>query len=203
MSSDSATSVLVVDDDLLFREAAVALLRDAGFRTLAVPSGEEALAAAAREERVVLLLDIHLPGLSGYEVCQRLREHHHGHVGIVFVSGVRTEPYDRAAGLLVGGDDYVVKPFDPGELIARVRRLARAAPNQGPRDGIDENDLTRREHEVLTLLAEGRTQAEIAELLVITPKTVGTHIQRVLSKLGVHSRAQAVALAHRRQLVDM
>ncbi|HSE81557.1 MAG TPA: response regulator transcription factor [Gaiellaceae bacterium] len=118
---------------------------------------------------------------------------------VFFLSGIRVEPFDRAAGLLVGADDYIVKPFDPDEFLARVRRhlapKARRSEAQPTANG-----LTAREHEVLRLLAEGLNQTEIAERLVISPKTVATHIQHVLEKLGVHSRAQAVAAAHRRGL---
>jgi two-component system nitrate/nitrite response regulator NarL len=117
---------------------------------------------------------------------------------IVFVSGTRTESGDRVAGLLVGGDDYLVKPFDPNELLARVRRLLppRLAGGETTRK------LTRRELDVLSLLVEGLSQSEIAEKLFISPKTVGKHIEHILAKLGVHSRAQAVALAVRDELIE-
>jgi DNA-binding NarL/FixJ family response regulator len=97
----------------------------------------------------------------------------------------------------------VVKPFDPGELLARVRRsivrsdlsLRRNGDGKGSAFG-----LTGRERDILMLLAEGRRQEAIAAELVISPKTVATHIQRILAKLGVHSRAEAVAVAHREGL---
>ena len=113
----------------------------------------------------------------------------------MFISGDRVEPFDRAAGLLLGADDYVVKPFAPDELVARVRRLVtRFTP---PAGRAERPKLTRRESEVLHLLADGLAQPEIAAELVISSKTVSSHIQHILSKLGVHSRAQAVAAVHR------
>jgi DNA-binding NarL/FixJ family response regulator len=144
--------------------------------------------------------------VSGYEVCRELREAFNGDIAIIFVSGERTEPYDRVAGLLLGADDYIVKPFDDGELLARVRGALRhsdAAP-RGATNGSESSIavLTAREREVLKLLAWGLTQVDIASKLVISPKTVGTHIQRILSKLGVHSRAQAVVLAHQQGLAE-
>jgi DNA-binding NarL/FixJ family response regulator len=118
------------------------------------------------------------------------------------------ETPDRVAGLLIGADDYIVKPFDPDELLARVRRLllrsSRSANGTDRRRGHSDAlaALTPREREVLGLLARGSDQEEIAASLFISPKTVATHIQRLLAKLGVHSRAQAVAFAHQEQLLD-
>lgn len=118
---------------------------------------------------------------------------------MIFLSGERTESFDRVAGLLVGADDYLVKPFDPDELAARVRAVLRRAQPSVP---APLQSLTRRELEVLRLLADGLDQRQIAAELVISAKTVGTHIERILGKLGVHSRAQAVALAYRDELLS-
>ena len=113
----------------------------------------------------------------------------------------------RTAGLLLGADDYVAKPFDDGELLARMRRslgrAERGAPNcKGRKTPEGGTPLSPREFEILGLLSEGLRQADIAERLVLSPKTVGTHIQHILFKLGVHSRAQAVAEAYRQGLVQ-
>jgi DNA-binding NarL/FixJ family response regulator len=191
-------SVLVVDDDSGSRELMSSLLHQAGFSTLSAKTGEEAIAAMRRSRPDLVLLDVRLPGLSGYEICRQLRDEFGEDVAIVFVSGERTDDLDRTAGLLVGADDYVVKPFSPDELLARVRRRIGASPSAGGPNG---TVLTRREQQVLRLLAEGRGQKEIAAELVISSKTVGAHIQHILGKLDVHSRAQAVAQAYRRGLL--
>jgi DNA-binding NarL/FixJ family response regulator len=125
---------------------------------------------------------------------------------VIFVSGERREPFDRVAGLLIGADDYVVKPFDPDELLARVHAVLRRAGPVGTAEDVSsaaDLQLTPREQEVLSLLAGGTRQLDIAGELFISSKTVATHIQRILGKLGVHSRAEAVALAHQRNLVDV
>jgi DNA-binding NarL/FixJ family response regulator len=103
------------------------------------------------------------------------------------------------AGLLVGADDYVVKPYAADELLTRVRNLARRSAL--PQNGSDR--LTKREREVLQLLANGLRLDDIAERLFISRKTVGTHIENILRKLDVQSQAQAVALAFREELVEI
>ncbi len=187
--------VLVVDDDEDFRALVRALLEHVGYRVEQAESGEDALKLIEADAPALVILDIRLPGLNGYEVCRRIRDRFDGEVAIVFVSGNRTESYDRSAGLLIGADDYIVKPFDASEFVARLRRLAPLNDLRENGNGSRIARLTPRELEVLRLLAEGHDQDDIAEQLVISPKTVSTHIQRILGKLEVRSRAQAVALA--------
>jgi DNA-binding NarL/FixJ family response regulator len=193
-----AALIFVVDADGRSRTLVSRVLKRVGYRTYEAESGEQALAAAKRERPALVILEVLLPGVSGYEVCRELKDALGEALPIVFVSGSRTEPGDRVAGLLVGGDDYLVKPFDPDELLARVRRLL-PAPLSDVRMA---RKLTRRELEVMSLLVEGLSQSEIAGKLFISPKTVGKHIEHILSKLGVRNRAQAAALAVRDQLVE-
>ena len=194
--------VLVVDDDPGCRRLIKSVLEGAGYRTVEARTGEEALALVRSERPSLVILDVKLVGLSGYEVCRELKEMFGEGLPIFFVSGERTDSFDRVGGLLIGADDYVVKPFAPDELIARVRRYVTPAEtvSRGPKSTFG---LTQREFEVLGLLADGLGQSEIAINLVISPKTVGTHIQRILTKLQVHSRAQAVAIAHRDGLLRL
>jgi DNA-binding NarL/FixJ family response regulator len=151
------------------------------------------------------LLATALPDLDGLELCHRLRQEFGDDLPIVVVSSDRNEPHDRIAALLLGADDYIAKTCDRGELLARVRRHASRGANghDGPHRTGDSASLglSRRESAVLGLLAAGLTQLDIAQELYISPKTVASHIQRILAKLGVHSRAQAVAIAHRHGLV--
>src|SRR5512133_1403309 len=119
----TAALIFVVDDDGRSRTLVSRVLKRVGFRTYEAETGEEALAAAKRERPALVILEVLLPGVAGYEVCRELKDAFGEALPIVFVSGSRTEPGDRVAGLLVGGDDYLVKPFDPDELLARVRRL--------------------------------------------------------------------------------
>jgi DNA-binding NarL/FixJ family response regulator len=203
-TAHSAAPVLVVDDDPAFSEYVCLVLEGAGYETLEAATGEDALRIASDCSSLVVLLDIVLPKLNGYEVCHGLRQMLGDAAAIVFVSGARTDPVDVASGLLVGADDYMVKPVDPDELVARVGALSRRV--QGTRSDGDGGDalpkLTPREAEILALLADGRSQRDMAQLLSISPKTVGLHIEHILGKLDVHSRAEAVAVAYQRKLLQ-
>jgi len=191
-------SILVADGDPDCRALVARLFERVGYRTCEAATGDEALALAEENRPRLALLDVELPGITGYETCRELRDRYGESLPVVFLSSTRVEPLDRIAGLLIGADDYIVKPFEPGELLARSRSLMRRSGSSGLHAHARASSLqalTPREHEVLDLLARGRSQDEISGELFITPKTVATHIQRVLTKLGVHSRAQAVAVA--------
>lgn len=197
-------AVLVVDDDEGFRAFACETLARAGFSVSGAGTADEALTAAEQRPPALALLDVRLPVTSGYALCRRLRERFDSAIGIIFVSGERTEPFDRVAGLLIGADDYVTKPVAPEELAARAEAVVRRVPSAGAANVSSSplRGLTRRELEVLRLLADGLRQSAIAERLVISPRTVATHIEHILEKLGAHSRAEAVALAYREDLLD-
>jgi DNA-binding response OmpR family regulator len=168
--------VLVVDDDAGFRELVTGTLARAGYRANEAASGEEALEAARHERPDVVVLDVRLPGLSGHEVCRKLREEVEGSLPVLFVSGERVESYDRVAGFLVGGDDYLVKPFAPDELLERIRALVRRPAGAA---------LTNREREVVSLLREGLGAEEIGSRLGDPPDEVRHQIEEIFQKVGV------------------
>jgi len=204
----NCSAMLVVDHDDAARTAEAAIAHRAGLAVLEAHSAETARALLVEKQPVLAIVEVELPGpTNGLEVLRELHNAYGEHLPVILVSAERTAPLDRVAGLLLGADDYVAKPFDDGELLARVRRsLGRvetaAAKSDGQRTRDDDTALSPRELEILGLLSEGLGQAEIAHRLVVSPKTVDTHIQHILSKLGVHSRAQAVALAYRQGLVQ-
>jgi DNA-binding NarL/FixJ family response regulator len=201
--SSVLSRILIVDDDPTVRRLIATLLERAGYETVEAGSGEEGLELARQHSPRLVLLDINLPGTSGYAVCHELRQTLGQQFPIIFLSGERTESFDRVAGLLIGADDYVTKPFDSDELIARVSRMLDRLDQQRPQTpDADLYGLTPRECEVLGLLVDGLSQPEIAERLYLSPKTVGTHIQRIMGKMGVKSRTQAVAVAAREGVFD-
>jgi DNA-binding NarL/FixJ family response regulator len=191
-------NLLVASADTQTRDLAKKLFARAGFTTQQLASGEAALAAIDQSKPGLILIDLQLEDMSGYELCYEVKQRFGADTPIILLSEDRTEPHDRVAGLLLGADDYLAKPFDPGELLARVRRvLSRSTLNEVP-----DFELTPRETEVLHLLAQGLGREAVAKQLVVSPKTVATHVQHILAKLGVHSTTEAVAQAYRAGLVE-
>lgn len=121
---DALSEILIVDDD----EAIVALLQEVlqaeGFKTTGSNSGLEALAKVSRDDYGLVLLDIMMPEMNGFETCQRIREI--SSVPIIFLTA-RNDESDTVLGFALGADDYIVKPFKPRELVARVRARIRRA----------------------------------------------------------------------------
>jgi DNA-binding NarL/FixJ family response regulator len=191
--------VLIADPDVEARGALAEVLTGAGFRVLEAGDGSEALTKARESWPIAAILEIPLGTISGYEVCRTLKAEFGAELAVIFLSGTRTEPFDRVAGLLIGADDYVIKPSAADEVLARLRTVThRTQPASAV---VAHGRLTRREHEVLTLLSEGLRWTEIAERLVISPKTVATHAENIRRKLGVSSRAEAIAVAYRDHLL--
>jgi DNA-binding NarL/FixJ family response regulator len=152
-----------------------------------------------------VLLETSLPDIDGYEVCRDLRDLYGESLPILLITSTRRETHDLVAGFLVGGDDYIVKPIDPAELVARVRRhLARttATPPIVRAPSPVAFGLTTRELEVLQRLATGCPPPLIALEMSISQKTVASHLQRVLGKMRVHSRVEAVAIAYERGIIS-
>jgi DNA-binding response OmpR family regulator len=196
-----ADAVLIADPDVEARQPLARVLVDAGYRVFEASDGAQALTKAREIWPVAVILEVPLGTLCGYEVCRTLKADLGPQLVVIFLSGARIESYDRVAGLLLGADDYVTKPSAPGEVLARLRiatRQSAAAAAPPPGGG---SSLTRREHEVLDLLAEGMKWVQIAERLVISPKTVATHVGNIRRKLGVTSRAEAIAVAYRDRLL--
>lgn len=112
-------TIAVVDDDVNIRGLVEAYLQQAQYRTVGLGSAEEALALWRDDPPDLWVLDIMLPGMDGYELCRRIR--HEAEVPIIMISAKDNE-VDKILGLELGGDDYLVKPFSPRELVARVKR---------------------------------------------------------------------------------
>eukprot|EP01041_Mallomonas_annulata_P033612 gene33612-biopygen25873 len=122
--------ILVVDDDPHIRQLLVFALEKAGFSGREVADGEAALVAIAQTRPDLVILDINMPRLDGLEVCRRIRAQ--GDLPILFLSS-RDDEIDRVLGIELGADDYVVKPFSPREVVARVQAILRRARGPAPK----------------------------------------------------------------------
>lgn len=205
--------ILVVDDEESILQFVSYNLRKEGYDVTTATDGEAALELAAEQQFDLVVLDIMLPGVDGYEVCRRLRAS--GDTPVLFLSARDTE-LDKVVGLEIGGDDYLAKPFGVRELIARVKALLRrSGPRaaEGSRDdapleaagivldeaahiarsGDTDIDLTPREFELLACLMRHAGKVLSREHLlkeawgwqyVVETKTVDTHIKRLRDKLA-------------------
>ena len=125
-------TVLIVDDEEEIRNMLKTYLKREGVNVISCSNGAEALDVVAKQEIHLILLDIMMDGLDGFEVLQRLREMHE-QIPVIFLSA-RQEEYDKVLGLGLGADDYVTKPFSPGELMARVKVQLRRGQKQSDSD---------------------------------------------------------------------
>ncbi len=190
---------LIADADDEARAELAQLLVRLRYEVVEAGDGHEAREVLRRRTPAMVVLDVGLAGGAAYEFCRELRDVYGYRLPIVFVSRDRTEPADEVAGLLLGADEYFAKPILADLFLARTRRLIDRSAARGRTN----STLTPREREVLALLAQGLARTQIAGRLHISDKTVATHIEHILAKLGAHSQAQAVAFALRDRLVDV
>jgi DNA-binding NarL/FixJ family response regulator len=191
-------TVLIADPDEQSRAELASVLSDAGYAVAQTDRGDEALSLARTLNPTAVILEIPLEGLCGYEVCRTLKEDPSFDAPVLFISQVRTEPYDRIAGLMLHADDYIVSPYLPGELLARLNNLVAHTKSRRP---TLRSRLTNREQEILDLMGDGLRHGEIARRLFISPKTVATHVDHILRKLGVRSSREAVSLGYREGII--
>ena len=216
MAQPKAGTVLVVDDAPDTLRMLCDALAGEGYTVLVARDGPQALARLDVVTPDAILLDGVMPGWSGFETCQRIKAHPVGQaIPVIFMTGL-SDTTDVVTGFEVGGVDYVVKPIRIEEVLARLNahvRNARAArealaqasvpkrplpPQASPEtDRLLQAALTPRETEVLTWLARGKTNRDIAEILGMSHRTVNKHLEHIFEKLGVETRAAAAALATR------
>jgi two-component system response regulator MprA len=170
--------VLVVDDDRAVREALRRTLALAGYEVQLAEDGEQALERIAQAVPEAVVLDVGLPGLDGLEVCRRVRLT--GSRVPILILTAREEVPDRIDGLDAGADDYMVKPFDVGELKARLRALLRRANPASDTDELTFAELrldpSRHGAEVGERFVElTRTEYQLLELLMLNPRRVLSH----------------------------
>lgn len=202
--------ILIVEDHDDLADALRTNLRSEGYQATVATDGRQALAMVRADPPDIIVLDLGLPGLDGLGLLSRLRAE--GHWCPVLILSARDSDADKVEGFRLGADDYVTKPFRTVELMARVDAMARrvvrertaastqpapaaasSAPDVAkltPQQIMNASGLTLRQAEVALLIAEGRTNPEIAEQLGISRFTARNHAEQILARLKVESRWQ-------------
>ena len=171
--------ILVIDDDRALRDALRRSLSLSGYDVEVAENGQHGLSQVAAGDPDAIVLDVGMPGIDGLDVCRRLRDT--GNRVPVLMLTARDAVSDRIEGLDAGADDYLVKPFDVGELRARIRALLRrAGAEEGPSDGLafEELRLVPERHGVLvgeSFVELTRTEFQLLELLMLNPRRVLSH----------------------------
>ncbi|MCC7104791.1 MAG: response regulator transcription factor [Chloroflexi bacterium] len=205
-------SVVLADDHLLFRKGIQALLSARSeFQVVAEASnGTEAVERTRELRPDVVLMDIHMPLMDGLHATQEIKESRPE--TRVLILTVSEEDEDLFSAIRVGADGYVLKNMSPEALIERLLEVARGEAPLSPviagkmlrqfrrQAALDMPagsvaSLTRREREVLTLVAQGASNKEVADRLYLTEGTVKNHLHKILDRLHLHNRVQATALA--------
>jgi DNA-binding NarL/FixJ family response regulator len=221
--SPQAPRVVIADDQRLVRSGFRLILNSAGIPVVAeAADGKEAIAAVLRHRPDVVLMDIRMPEMDGLEATRRILASRPGEdMRIIILTTFDLDQYVYAA-LAAGASGFLLKDVSPEHLIAAVqlvrtgdallapsitRRLVERFAPRGPvpREGVLERDtstLTPRELEVFGLIARGLSNAELATALTLSEATVKTHVARILAKLQLRDRVQAVVLAYETGLVS-
>ncbi len=179
-------SVLVVDDEPTIADVVARYLRRAGFQTRVALDGPQAIAMSAERAPDLVVLDVMLPGFDGLEVMRRLHEREHRRPAVILLTA-RGEESDRIAGLRRGADDYVVKPFSPGELVARVQAVLR-------RGAVATPDIQPLEFESLRIDPAARTAHVTGDQVLLTPREFDLLLFLASHPGAVFSRAQLMEL---------
>lgn len=201
---------MIADDHTLFRDGLRALLNSIPDMEVVgeAETGEEVIARAAALQPDVVLMDIQMPGVNGIEATRQILLTS-PHIGVIVVTMFEDDDSVFAA-MRAGARGYVLKGADQAEMLRAIRavasgealfgpavaaRLMKFFSSPRPASPSIFPELTGREREVLNLIAQGRSNSEIAERLVLSPKTVRNHISNIFSKLQVADRAQAIVRA--------
>ncbi|MER3432479.1 MAG: DNA-binding response regulator [Leptolyngbya sp. ERB_1_1] len=203
--------ILIVDDDTALRTALIRYLEKRGYAVRDAASGIEGLSQFEQDPPDLVVSDVIMPEMDGLEFCRRLRSLRTGQlVPFIFLSS-RGEVEDRVQGHSIGADDYLIKPFEPRELLAKIEsQLERSRRTHSEmirlmqQSGIAPEPssptvtplpLTPAEEKVFWEVIQGHTNKQIGDHLFVSPRTVQTHLSNILSKLQLENRSQLVRYA--------
>ncbi|MEX0267690.1 response regulator transcription factor [Leptolyngbyaceae cyanobacterium UHCC 1019] len=205
--------VLVVDDDTTLRMALTRYLEKRSYLVQSVGSATEALSAVEADPPDLIVSDVMMPEMDGFEFCRRLRATRAGQlVPFIFLSS-KGEVEARIQGHSMGADDYLMKPFEPLELLAKIeaqlersRRVHSEIVRLMQKSELEPSTslvppalpLTPAEEKVFWEVVQGLTNKQIGDRLFVSPRTVQTHLSNILNKLDLENRSQLVRFAFER-----
>ena len=207
---DGIASILVVDDNPKFLKDALPMY---GYEVTVAEDGIEALKTLSDDNNNfdLVLLDVMMPNMDGWDTLKAIRKNPKTqYIPVIMITAV-SEDQKVVSGLKIGADDYIVKPFLLPTLLARIEAVLRRSKWQAESAGKTEKKinkdvnidaLTPKEKEVLSLVAKGASNQEIADKLCVQDVTVKTHLNSIFKKLKVSNRTQAVLLALEINLIN-
>jgi two-component system alkaline phosphatase synthesis response regulator PhoP len=196
--NEISKKILVVDDEPQIVQIVKAYLEKAGFRVVTAADGRQAVSIFAREKPDLMILDLNMPGMDGLDVCRAIRRE--SDIPVLMLTA-RVEETDRLIGLELGADDYVIKPFSPREVVARVRAILRRAGAAAPQPeviliGDLRIDLGQHTVERLGISIDlTPTEFDILVVLARQPK-------RVFTRLQIMEQAQGSAFEGYERTID-
>ncbi len=188
---DDPNLILLVKDYLEFR----------GYQVMTAENGREALELLEEQIPDLIICDVMMPEMDGYTLVQHIRENSATEwVPVLFLSA-KGQSQDRVKGLNTGADVYIVKPFEPEELVAQVESSLKQASrlikhqnsgiSSGPKIQVRQNvELTPTELKVVQLVAQGMANRDIAQMMEVSQRTIESHVSNMLGKTGLHNRTE-------------
>lgn len=207
--------ILIVEDEESIRGFLKINLKRNGYEVIEVGNGEDGIKIAINEKPAIVILDVMLPGIDGFNVCKRIREEEKN-IGIIMLTA-KSQDIDKITGLEYGADDYIVKPFNPMELLLRIKAILRRIGDEEEKRTIEQGrfkidtyakkvfksdkeiDLTPKEYSIIKLFLENPEKAfsrdELMDLIwgenyIADPKIVDVNIRRLRSKIESSSSKQ-------------
>lgn len=207
--------ILIIEDEESIRGFLKINLKRNGYEVIEVDNGEDGIKIAINEKPAIVILDVMLPGIDGFNVCKRIREEEKN-IGIIMLTA-KSQDIDKITGLEYGADDYIVKPFNPMELLLRIKAILRRIGDEEEKRTIEQGrfkidtyakkvfksdkeiDLTPKEYSIIKLFLENPEKAfsrdELMDLIwgenyIADPKIVDVNIRRLRSKIESSSSKQ-------------
>ncbi len=187
--------ILVAEDERKILNLLQLYLEKNNYEVITAQNGIEALEKVKKFDPDLLVLDIVMPEMNGHEVCKKIRkDKKYRDIPIIYLSSL-AEKQSIVSSLELGGDDYLTKPFDPNELIARINAILRRIKGRQVTSEKQIEELTYQEQKILQYMEEGYTNKEIALKLFLTEGTVKVYNHIIYQKLQVRNRTQAIVRA--------